>query len=257
MRGALVTGSGRRIGAEIAQHLGARGWHVFVHYNSSASEAETVAAVIRAQGGTATAIGADLANAEAVNALVGRCEAVCPLGLLVNNASSFEYDTSASFTADALDHNMRVNLYAPALLSQALHGAVKARGGEGVIINLVDNKVFALNPDYFSYTLSKVALQGMLQMLAMAYAPTIRIAGIAPGITLISGEQTDAEFERTHNNNPMRRGCTPEQILGAIDFILGTPSYHGQTLLIDVGQVLQRRPRDIAFLDRDAKNADI
>lgn len=257
MQGVLVTGSGKRIGAAIAAHLGAKGWHVFVHYNHSRDEAETVAARIAAAGGRASAIGADLTDAGATSQLVAQCEAICPLGLLVNNASTFAYDTAATTSAEALDSNMRVNLYAPALLARDFHTAVRARNAEGVIVNLVDNKVFALNPDYFSYTLSKVALQGMTQMLAMAFAPHIRVAGIAPGITLISGKQTEAEFIRTHNNNPLGRGCTPEQIVGAVDFILATPSYHGQTLIIDGGQVLQRRPRDVAFLDRDAKNADI
>jgi NAD(P)-dependent dehydrogenase (short-subunit alcohol dehydrogenase family) len=181
---------------------------------------------------------------------VPRCEAIRPLALLINNASHFGYDTAATTTATALTHNMQVNLFAPALLAQAFYAAVIARGAKGTIINLIDNKVFALNPDYFSYTLSKVALQGMTQMHAMAFAPTIRVAGIAPGITLVSGSQTEQEFQRSHNNNPLGEGCTPEQIVGAVDFILATPSYHGQTMVIDGGQVLQRRPRDVAFLDK-------
>ncbi len=255
MPAALVTGAGKRIGAEIARHLGARGWHVFVHYNASGAEAEAMAVGIVAAGGRATAIGADLADTDAVAMLVARCEAVAPLSLLINNASSFSYDTAATATAASLDHNMRVNLYAPTLLAQAFHAAVQARRDTGVIINLIDNKVFALNPDYFSYTLSKVALQGMTHMLAMAFAPTIRIAGIAPGITLVSGDQDEQEFQRTHNNNLLGQGCTPEQILGAIDFILATPSYHGQTMVIDGGQVLQRRPRDIAFLKPESGDA--
>lgn len=255
MQGVLVTGAGHRIGAAIATHFSARGWHVFVHYNASRAAAETVAAAIIAAGGQATAIGADLADADALPALVARCDAICPLALLINNASHFAYDTAATATAASLDHNMRVNLYAPALLAQAFYATLQAREQTGVIINLIDNKVFALNPDYFSYTLSKVALQGLTQMLAMAYAPTIRVAGIAPGITLVSGGQSEAEFQRTHNNNPLGQGCTPEQILGAIDFILATPSYHGQTLVIDGGQVLQRRPRDVAFLRPEPKHA--
>lgn len=249
MPAVLVTGAGKRIGAAIAQHLSGRGWYVFVHYNASREDAEAVAEAIIAAGGQASAIGADLADAEAVGGLIARCEAVQPLSLLINNASHFSYDTAATTTAESMDHNMRVNLYAPTLLAQGFHAAVKARGAEGVIINMIDNKVFALNPDYFSYTLSKVALQGMTHMLAMAFAPSIRIAGIAPGITLVSGNQSEQEFQRTHNNNLLGQGCTPEQILGAIDFILTTPSYHGQTMVIDGGQVLQRRPRDIAFLD--------
>ena len=255
MPAVLVTGAGKRIGAAIARHLGAGGWHVFVHYNASRDEAEAVAAEITAAGGVATAIGADLADTNAVSSLVARCEAVQTLSLLINNASHFSYDTAATTTAEALDLNMRVNLYAPTLLAQAFHAAVKARDEKGVIINLIDNKVFALNPDYFSYTLSKVALQGMTHMLAMAFAPTIRIAGIAPGITLVSGDQSEQEFQRTHGNNLLGQGCTPAQIIGAVDFILATPSYHGQTMIIDGGQVLQRRPRDIAFLKPDSGNA--
>jgi NAD(P)-dependent dehydrogenase (short-subunit alcohol dehydrogenase family) len=255
MHGVLVTGAGKRIGAAIARHLGAQGWHVFVHYNASRPEAEAVAAAIIEAGGAATIIGADLADADALSTLVTRCEAICPLTLLINNASHFAYDTAATATAASFDHNMRVNLYAPALLSQAFHAAIKTREANGVIINFIDNKVFALNPDYFSYTLSKVALQGMTQMHAMAFAPTIRVAGIAPGITLISGNQNEADFQRTHSNNLLGQGCTPKQIVGAVDFILATPSYHGQTMVIDGGQVLQRRPRDIAFLGPEGKNA--
>lgn len=254
MPAVLVTGAGKRIGAAIARHLGGAGWYVFVHYNVSREDAEAVAAGIIAAGGQACAIGADLADEQGVTGLIARCEAIQPLSLLINNASHFSYDTAATATVESLDHNMRVNLYAPTLLSQGFHAAVQTRGAQGVIINLIDNKVFALNPDYFSYTLSKVALQGMTHMLAMAFAPIIRIAGIAPGITLVSGNQSEQEFQRTHNNNLLGQGCTPEQILGAVDFILATPSYHGQTMVIDGGQVLQRRPRDIAFSDSGNAN---
>ncbi|MDE1883549.1 MAG: SDR family NAD(P)-dependent oxidoreductase [Rhodospirillales bacterium] len=255
MKGALVTGGGRRLGAAIARHLGAKGWHVLVHHHASGDGARQVAAEIIATGGSATPLQADLGDAAAVARLYEECEAVCPLELLVNNASSFAYDTAASVTTEALEAQMRVNLFAPVLLTQKLHAALTARGTQGVAINIVDNKVFGLNPDYFSYTLTKVALQGMIQMQAMALAPTLRVAGIAPGITLISGLQTEAEFERSHRNNPMGLGCTPEQILNAVDFILASPAYHGQTMVIDGGQVLQRRPRDVVFLENPAPAA--
>jgi NAD(P)-dependent dehydrogenase (short-subunit alcohol dehydrogenase family) len=257
MNGVLITGSGQRIGAGIALHLGQAGWHVFVHYHYSRDEAEAVVAAIRSGGGGATAIGADLGDTTSVAGLVAACEAICPLTLLINNASVFEHDTPATATPESLEENMRVNLFAPVLLSQALHASLKQRVAEGVIINVVDNKVYALNPDHFSYTLSKVALHGMTHMLAMAFAPAIRVCGIAPGITLISGTQTEAEFQRAHSNNPLRRGCTVEQIAGAVDFILATPSYTGQTIVIDGGQVMQRRPRDIAFLDQGSGHAGV
>ncbi|MBU6450010.1 MAG: SDR family NAD(P)-dependent oxidoreductase [Rhodospirillales bacterium] len=252
MKGALVTGGGKRLGAIIARHLGAKGWHVFVHHHASSEGAHQVAAEITAAGGKATPVQADLGDAGAVARLQEECEAICPLGLLVNNASSFGYDTAASVTAETLEAQMRVNLLAPVLLTQKLHASLTSRAAQGVAINIVDNKVFGLNPDYFSYTLTKVALQGMIQMQAMAMAPTLRVAGIAPGITLISGLQTEAEFERSRRNNPMGMGCTPEQILNAVDFILASPAYHGQTMVIDGGQVLQRRPRDVVFLENPA-----
>lgn len=256
MEGVLVTGGGRRLGAIIARHLGRSGRHVFVHYHQSAQGAEDVAAGIIKAGGQATPIQADLGDSEAVIRLYQRCEAICPVSLLINSASRFEYDTTATTSPEALDAHMRVNLYAPVLLTREMHAALSARGTQGVAINIVDNKVFGLNPDYFSYSLSKIALQGMVQMQAMALAPTLRVAGIAPGITLISGLQTEAEFERSHRNNPMGKGCTPHDILNAVDFILASPAYHGQTMVIDGGQVLQRRPRDVVFLERpDAAKA--
>lgn len=253
MNGVLVTGAGRRIGAGIATHLGGTGRHVFVHYNRSADEARAVVAAIQARGGAATALAADLSDPAQAENLVARCEEIAPLSVLINNASVFAYDSIETATYDALDANMRANLYAPAALARGLHRAVAGRGGTGCVINMLDNKVFALNPDYFSYTLSKVALNGMTQMLAMAFAPSVRVCGIAPGITLISGNQTQENFERAHGNNPLGQGCTVEQIVGGVDFILATPSYNGQTLVIDGGQVLQRRPRDVAFLDRDGE----
>lgn len=250
MEGVLVTGGGRRLGATIARHLGHRGWHVFVHYNHSAQGAQEVVADILAQGGRATPLQANLGEGEDVARLFRQCEDICPLGLIVNSASRFEYDTAATVSPELLDAHMRVNLYAPVLLTRSLYEALTARNAQGVVINIVDNKVFGLNPDYFSYSLSKIALQGMVQMQAMALAPTVRVVGIAPGITLISGLQTQAEFERSHRNNPMGKGCTPDDILHAVDFILASPAYHGQTMVIDGGQVLQRRPRDVVFLER-------
>lgn len=250
MQGVLVTGGGRRLGASIARHLGRQNWHVFVHSHQSTQGAQEVVAEIIAHGGHATAVSADLSDSHALEQLYQSCEAICPLGLLINNASLFNYDAATSTSPEALDAHMRVNLYAPALLTKFFHAALTARGAQGVAISIVDNKVFGLNPDYFSYSLSKIALQGMIQMQAMALAPTLRVAGIAPGITLISGLQTQAEFERCHQNNPMGKGCTPQDILNALDFILKSPAYHGQTMVIDGGQVLQRRPRDVVFLER-------
>ena len=248
MKGALVTGGARRIGAEIAKSLGQDGWHVFIHHNHSGDEAHHVAAEIKAAGGSATALQADLSQEAEIQRLFTACEAVCPLAALVNNASQFVYDQIGTTCFAAMDSHMRSNLYGPAILSQLLAQSVEERRSEACIINMLDNKVVALNPDYFAYTLSKIALHGMTQMLAMALAPRIRVCGIAPGITLVSGEQSQENFARAHRNNPARTGCTVEQIVAGVRFILNTPAYTGQTLVIDGGQALQRLDRDIAFL---------
>jgi NAD(P)-dependent dehydrogenase (short-subunit alcohol dehydrogenase family) len=257
MQGALITGGGKRLGAAMARHLGAQSWHVFIHHHRSGAGADELKAEIEAKGGQATLLQADLADEAAVLGLIEQAEAVCPLGLLINNASDFVFDKADTANFAALDRNMRVNLFAPALLTQHFYHALVKRGKQGVAVSIVDNKVFGINPDYFSYTLSKVALQGMIQMQAMSLAPTLRVAGIAPGITLISGLQTEAEFARSHANNPMGKGCTPEQICHALDFILASPAYHGQTMVIDGGQVLQRRPRDVVFLEKASRNGDL
>ena len=248
MKGALVTGGARRIGAEIAKSLGRDGWHVFVHYNRSGDEARQVVSEIQAAGGSATALQADLSEESEIQRLFAACEAVCPVAALVNNASRFVYDQIGTTSFAAMDSHMRSNLYGPALLSQFLAKSVEERQGEACIINMLDNKVVALNPDYFSYSLSKIALHGMTQMLAMALAPRIRVCGIAPGITLVSGEQSQENFARAHRNNPAQAGCTVEQIVAGVRFILDSPAYNGQTLVIDGGQSLMRLDRDIAFL---------
>jgi NAD(P)-dependent dehydrogenase (short-subunit alcohol dehydrogenase family) len=257
-RAALVTGGGRRVGAAIAAMLGAAGWHVHVHYRRSRPDAEAVATAIRNRGGSATTIAADFDRMDAAgaDALIAACAGRGPpLRALINNASLFEYDTATTFTEDRWRRHLQTNLTAPVLLARAFadrafadRGELPADGETGCIVNLLDNKVFATNPDYFSYTISKQALEGATRTLALALAPKIRVCGVAPGIALISGKQTEADFARTHRNNPLRRGCTPDDIARAVRFILETPSITGHTIVIDGGQFLARQPRDVAFL---------
>jgi len=252
-RAVLVTGAARRVGAEIARVLGAAGWFVHVHYRNSAAEAGAVAAAIRAAGGRAATVTADFDRLDAASAgnLVETCAANGPpLAALVNNASLFEYDTAASMTEERWRRHLQANLTAPVLLARAFALRAKAlpEGEAGCIVNLLDNKVFATNPDYFSYTVSKQALEGATRTLALALAPKVRVCGVAPGIALVSGKQTEADFARTHANNPLRRGATPGDIARAVRFILDTPSLTGHTIVIDGGQFLARLPRDVAFL---------
>ena len=178
MKGALVTGAGTRIGRALALALAADGFFVFVHHNRSAAEARTTVADIEAAGGKAKAVKADLASAKQAAALVGRCQAKgVQLTCLVNNASLFKLDRAHTATAADFDLHMAVNLRAPLLLAQALAGQLP-EGETGLVVNLLDQKLFNLNPDFLTYTLSKAGLHGLTRLLAQAFAPRLRVAGI-------------------------------------------------------------------------------
>jgi NAD(P)-dependent dehydrogenase (short-subunit alcohol dehydrogenase family) len=247
MKAALVTGAGLRIGRALALALAADGYLVFVHYNSAEAGARETVATIAGAGGHAKAVRADLASAEQAAALVEQCKAPdTTLVCLVNNASLFELDRAPTATAAQFDRHMAVNLRAPLLLSQAFARQVP-EGETGVIVNLLDQKLFNLNPDFLTYTLSKIGLQGLTTLLAQSFAPRVRVAGIAPGLTLRSGSQTDARFAAQHRANPLGVGVDTDDLVRALRFILATPSFTGDTLIVDSGEHLTGRPRDIAF----------
>ena len=245
---ALITGGAKRIGREIALALAGDGWDVAVHFGRSAAEAADTVRSVEALGRRAAAFGCDLADAEAVRALPARCAQVLgPLACVVNNASLFDYDSAADFSVDLLARVTAVNVAAPVLLAQAL-AAQLPEGARGVVINLLDQKLFNPNPDYLSYTLSKSALQQATVLLARALAPRVRVVGIAPGITLPSGEQSDAGFAAAHVKTPLGRSSTPEDIAQAVLFAVRAPAITGTTLLVDGGQHLVPSDRDVMFL---------
>ena len=247
MKGALVTGAGKRIGRALAIALAADGFFVFVHHHRSAADARQTVADIAAAGGKAKAVRADLASAKQAEALVGKCRARgVQLVCLVNSASQFKLDRAPEATAAGFDSHMAVNLRAPLLLSQALARQLPA-GETGLIVNLLDQKLFNLNPDFLTYTLSKVGVGGLTTLLAQAFAPRLRVAGIAPGLTLRSGSQTDSRFAAQHAENPLGVGVTTDDLVRALRFILATPTFTGDTLIVDSGEHLTGRPRDIAF----------
>lgn len=240
----LVTGGARRLGRVIVLHLAARGWDVAVHYRASADDAARTAAAAAAAGARAEAFGADLADeaacaglVPAVRARFGRIDAV------VNNASLFEHDTVADFSYGAMDRHWRANTAPAIVLARALHAA-----GGGAVINLLDQKLWNPNPDHLSYTLSKAALEAATTLLAQALAPRTRVCGVAPGVTLLSGPMSAAEFDRAHRLTPLERSSTPEDIARAVAFLLESPAITGTTLLVDGGQHLQAQPRDVLFL---------
>jgi len=247
---ALVTGAGRRIGRAIALGMAEAGWDLAVHYRHSEAGAQDVVAAIRALGRRAVALHADLADEAAVRALPG--QAIAALGRLdciVNNASLFEYDKPADFSPALLATHMQSNVAAPLLLAQALHALVP-EGGQAVVINLLDQKLYNLNPDFLSYTLSKAALHTATTMLAQALAPKLRVVGVAPGITMVSGDQTEDGFQQAHTVTPLGRSSTPQDIVDAVCYAAKAAALTGTTLLVDGGQHLVPLQRDVMFLTK-------
>ncbi len=247
MKGAaLVTGGAVRIGAVIARRLAAEGYAVGVHANRSIAKAELLAAELRARGLNAVALAAELSDRDAVSGLVGACRtSLGPVRLLVNNAASFRYDDAAGFDSVDLDFHLRPNLEAPLLLARDMARALGDE--EGAVVNMLDHKVTALNPDFFTYTVAKMGLEAATRMMAMAFGGRVRVNGIAPGITLISGKQTEAGFARAWHAPPLGRSATPEELADAVVFAAETRALNGQVLVLDGGEGLLRRRRDIAF----------
>ena len=257
---ALVTGAARRIGRAITLHLAGHGWDRVLHHRGTPDgqqAAEATATEARAQGAQAWTVAADLADESACNRLVDAAVAAAGrLDALVNNASRFEYDGVADFSAAAMDRHWRANTAAPVLLARALHAHLAARDARGCVVNLLDQKLANPNPDYFSYTLSKAALAEATVMLAQALAPRLRVCGVSPGVTLLSGTMDEAEFEAAHRLTPLQRSSTPEDIAGAVRFLLESPAITGHNLLVDGGQHLLGQPRDVLFLAQQQLAAD-
>jgi NAD(P)-dependent dehydrogenase (short-subunit alcohol dehydrogenase family) len=241
----LVTGAGRRIGRAIAASLGSAGWRIAVHYCDSADDATGLVAEIESAGGEAIALKADLRDRDEVVGLAEQAAGFGPLSCLINNASVFENDTIASVTPDSWDRHLDVNLMAPLLLSQAFARSLP-NGESGNIINVVDQRVWRLTPNFLSYTVSKSGLWTLTQTLAQALAPRIRVNAIGPGPVLPSPRQTEEEFAAQVRTLPLERGPSVEEICKTIAFILETPSLTGQMIALDGGQHLAWQTPDVA-----------
>ena len=214
-----------------------------IHCNTSVEDAQALSERVRASGGSCSVLQADLADRDAVAGLIGRAG---PLDALINNASSFRYDTLVTMDAASWDAHLGPNLEAPVFLARAF--AASRAGRPGCVINLLDHKVTALNPDFFSYTIAKVAMAGATRLLAQALGDVgIRVNGVAPGITLLSGKQTQAGFERAWSAPPLGRSSTTGELVAACRFVLSTPSLNGQIIVLDGGESLVGRQRDVAF----------
>lgn len=248
-RVALVTGAGRRIGRAIALDLAQAGFDVALHCSASQTEAEGVAESIRAHGRRAVVLAADLAREAEVEPLLGRAEdALGPVGVLVNNASTFERDEALSATRAGWDFHMEVNLRAPFVLTQELARRLPG-GAEGVVVNMLDQRVWNLTPHFTTYTLSKAGLWTLTQTLALALAPRVRVVGVGPGPALPSARQTAEQFAAQCAGTPLRVGTDPGEICRAVRFALGARSFTGQMIALDGGQHLQWAPGGTAAVE--------
>jgi NAD(P)-dependent dehydrogenase (short-subunit alcohol dehydrogenase family) len=256
-RVALITGGARRIGRALALGFAAQGWDVAVHYHTSLHDAQDVVARIRAMGRRAAAFYADLANEAQVAQLVPACVAqLGRLNCVVNNASCFDADTAHDVNYGRLLRLTAINVGAPLTLARALHDATPDAAGENetlrsVVINVLDQKLFNMNPDYLSYTLTKAALQNATVALACALAPKVRVVGLAPGLTLPSAGQSEEGFAAAHRITPLGRASRAEDIVDAALYLARASGVTGTTLVVDGGQHLVPLPRDVMFMVGD------
>ncbi len=261
-RSVLITGAARRIGRALALDFAAQGWTVAAHYNSSAADADALVKEIVGNGGKALAIQADLSIEAEVQALVPKVVGeVGPLGCLVNNASTFENDGLETATRESWDLHIEPNLRAPFVLIQhfarALRQEDSARDSagqaalHGVVINLIDQRVWNPTPQYLSYALSKAGLYALTKSLALELAPRIRINGIGPGPALPNARQTPNDFEKQCESLPLAIGTSPDEICAAARFLLATTSMTGQMIALDGGEHLgwAQPSKDHRFLD--------
>jgi NAD(P)-dependent dehydrogenase (short-subunit alcohol dehydrogenase family) len=245
-RAALVTGGARRLGRAIALALADAGFAIAIHCNASREDAEATAAEVRARGVNAIVLVADLAREADVRKLIPAAEAALgPVGVLVNNASLFERDSWDDVSRESWDAHMEPNLRAPFVLMQMFARALPTTS-EGLVINLLDQRVWSLTPHFISYTLSKAGLWALTQTMALALAPRIRVNAIGPGPALPSPRQSAEQFARQAASVPLGHGTSEDEVARAAIALLALPSVTGQMLALDGGQHLQWAPAGAA-----------
>ena len=242
---ALITGAGKRIGRALAEALGEDGWAVAVHYRSSAKGAGETVAAIEAAVGTAVTVQGDLTEEKDLRALVPAAASKLggPLTLLVNSASVFEADSALEHDRQSWDLHFDANLRAPIALAQAFANALP-QAEAGLVLNIIDQRVWKLNPQFFTYTLSKAALLTATRTLAQALAPNIRVNAIGPGPTLKSAHQSKDEFEAEQRATLTGEGSRPEEIVRAMRYLIAADSVTGQMIAPDGGQHLMWQTPD-------------
>ena len=247
---ALITGGSKRIGKSIVKKLSSLGWKVIIHYNSSKIEALKLKKEIIKEGGFASIIRANLNNTRALKELTIKSEKTFgKISLLVNNASIFENDKIKDLTIDSWDIHNNINARAPLFLSQYF-AKLLPKGSPGVIINIIDQRVFSTQPDFISYSSSKNSLFWLTKVLAQALSPSIRVCAIGPGPTLKGSRQTKKDFKNQSESVPLGNGSSPEEVSRAIEFILDAFSFTGQMITLDGGEHLDWiRSEDKNFKD--------
>jgi NAD(P)-dependent dehydrogenase (short-subunit alcohol dehydrogenase family) len=250
----LVTGGARRVGEHLVRAMAGRGYAVAIHYRGSAAEAETLALEIERAGGRAAAIQSDLADPAQLEELVAAAQAaVGPIRVLVNNAAVFEHDRAADFSLAQWDRQLAINLRAPVVLAREFARLLPG-DATGLVVNLLDQRIAAPTTGYFSYTVSKLALAAATELLATALAPRVRVNGIAPGLTLKSGAQTEADFERLIHRTPLGKGSSLEAIAQALVYFLEADAVTGQILFVDGGRRLVGRVADDPAMVKNSRS---
>ncbi|KND56871.1 FolM Alternative dihydrofolate reductase 1 [Candidatus Paraburkholderia schumanniana] len=253
-RAVLVTGAAKRVGRGIALEFARQGWNVGVHYGESERDARETVADVEALGRRAVALKADLGVEAQVARLIPGCvEAFGGLNCVVNCASRFDEDTATDFGYAKLLEMTAINVAAPLTLARMLHeitpdAAANDDAKRGVVINVLDQKLYNMNPDYLSYTLTKAALENATVALAQALGPKLRVVGLAPGLTLISTGQTPESFAQAHRVTPLNRASTVEDIAQAACYLANAHGVTGTTLVVDGGQHLVPSPRDVMYM---------
>ncbi len=249
----LITGGAKRIGKQVALELAAHGWNIAIHYRSSLECAQQTQAECLQLGVQAGLFQADLSDETQVNTLIPQATRMFGgLCALVNCASTFELDEGAVLSFKDFDKHLHANLAAPIILSQQLYAYVKKTNTQGCVVNFLDQKLWNINPDFLSYSMSKAGLHMATAMLAQSFSPHVRVCGIAPGLTYPSFLQSDTQFNDAAKYSLLGSITNPDDLAKTVRFLLETPSITGSSIIVDAGQHLTPMGRDVSFMGKQA-----